>query len=223
MDCVVYQARSAETAVPPSCLSRAERERWWRLPLAADRARFGTAAALLRVVAGQELGLDAAQVRIARFCPDCDRPHGKPEILGSDIQVSVSHSGHVVLVALAHGMVPIGVDVERVEWGIEVDDLAPLTLAPAELERIRGTDSRVDRITFFGLWTRKEALLKATGDGLRIPMSAVALTACGALSEYPARPELAARTVALATGNGYAAALAALADAPLVVRHVSTA
>lgn len=223
MECQVYQAiPAAELAAGPHAyLDEAERERWQALRRAADRTRFATAAVLLRTVAGWALKVDPTQVRVVRACPDCDRAHGRPMVPDSDLQVSMSHAGDVVLVALTRGSVPIGVDVEQIDRVLTVDDFVRFALAPAERERIRRVDGQVDQAAFFRIWTRKEAILKATGDGLRVPMSSLTLTPEGGLLEYPGRPGFAARIVGFDTGTGYAAALAALTDDELVIRHVA--
>ncbi len=221
MECAVYQTRPiAEPRVAPAWLSVGELDRWRALRRAADQARFATGAGLLRMLVGQVLGIAPAQVRVDRYCPNCDRAHGKPTIPDSDLQVSVSHAQDVVLVALAQGATPIGVDVERVGHAPTVDEIASYALAPEELGRILGANGSVDRAAFFEAWTRKEAILKATGDGLRIPMASLTLTVDGELRTYPGRPGLAARIVGLDAGAEYTAALAALTDELLVVRHL---
>ena len=68
----------------------------------------------------------------------------------------------------------VGLDVERVRVLSDLPALAEHVHSPAE--QARGVP---DPATFFRTWTRKEALLKATGDGLSAPMSAITLTADG--------------------------------------------
>lgn len=90
-----------------------ERRRLDRIRAEADRARFLLGAALLRVVAGGLLEIPPSSVPVDRTCADCGRWHGRPELLGTDLDCSVTHSGSVVAVAVtASGR--IGVDVERV-------------------------------------------------------------------------------------------------------------
>jgi 4'-phosphopantetheinyl transferase len=148
-------------------LDEVELARRQRYQQSADRRRFTMAAALLRVVAGRQLGQPARQLVIDRGCPDCDRQHGKPRVRdAAELHVSVSHSGELIAVATT-STAPIGVDVEMVT---ERDylGLSRAFLAPGET--VDGPDS------FYTLWTRKEAVIKATGDGLRMPLPQVAVS-----------------------------------------------
>jgi 4'-phosphopantetheinyl transferase len=69
---------------------------------------------------------------------------------------------------------PVGLDVEQVRDVADLDALAGHVRSPAE--RARGD---LDPAGFFRTWTRKEALVKATGDGLATPMTAITLAARG--------------------------------------------
>ena len=86
---------------------------------------------------------------------------------------SLSHAGDLVGVAVrADG--PVGLDVEQVRDVADLDALAEHVRSPAE--RARGD---LDAAGFFRAWTRKEALVKATGDGLTAPMTAITLAEDG--------------------------------------------
>jgi 4'-phosphopantetheinyl transferase len=185
-------------------LDEAELARRQRYQQSADRRRFTMAAALLRVVAGRQLGRPARQVVIDRACPDCDRQHGKPRLRdAAGLQVSVSHSGELIAVATTSAA-PIGVDLELVT---ERDylGLARAFLAPGET--VDGPDS------FYTLWTRKEAIIKATGDGLRMPLPRVAVSPAGVAPELVgyADTELSCSMADLQPRSGYIGALAILA------------
>lgn len=150
-------------------LNETERGRRDRYLRDADRDRFTLGVAITRLAAGALLGLAPEAVPVTRACPDCDRPHGRPAIEGGP-DLSVSHSGDRVGVALA-GSGPVGLDVEadnrRLETDISGHVLAPDEHLPA------GMDQRTALLTY---WTRKEAVLKATGDGLRAPLTGVHLS-----------------------------------------------
>lgn len=170
----------------------------------ADRARFTVAAGLLRLVAGLQLGVPPERLAITRSCPDCDRPHGRPVLPADGWEVSVSHSGDRVAVAIGRTG-PLGVDVEEVRTPGE-PDLRALVLAASE---------RGDDLTTY--WVRKEAVLKATGEGLRVGLTEVVVTDpdVGPALVRAHRGDLPARTAlrTLRPGDGYRACLAVL-DTP---------
>lgn len=160
-------------------LDESERTRNARFRLQADRDRHLLGRALTRLVLAERVGCAPEDVTFDLRCRSCEdkartgaggedaSPHGKPVPVGAadGWEVSVSHSGEWVVLALAGG-VPVGVDVERVSDSRDLDGLAAFTLADAE-RREWGTLPEPERVgAFFGYWARKEALLKATGLGL---------------------------------------------------------
>ena len=176
-----------------------------------DRDRFTAGAALLRVAVAAATGCAARAVTVRRDCARCYRPHGRPVLPGTDLHASISHSGEVVAVALTR-LGPVGVDVEA-EVAIDHEALHPQLLGPGEQVG--------DLAEFYRTWTRKEAVLKATGDGLRVPMAALPVAAPSQpprLHAYPGRPELVVTMADLPVDDGYCAALAVLAGPPAPVR-----
>ena len=190
-------------------LTDVERERRERLRRDEDRTRFTLGAVLLRLAVAGALDLPPGEVTIDRACPRCAEPHGRPRVPGDPVHVSVSHSGEWVAVAV-YPDAPVGVDVELIR-PIDTAGMAGLVLAPGEQ-----ADSLEE---FYTHWTRKESVVKATGDGLRVSMSGVRLDAAGKVTSYPGRPELTASVVDLAPRPGYAAALTVLAASHLRVRE----
>ncbi len=75
---------------------------------------------------------------------------------------SVSHTGDWVLLAV--GQTPLGVDVEFVNPRFIIDDLIPTVLSAAEQRAL--IESPDSHLFFYECWTRKEALVKATGEGV---------------------------------------------------------
>jgi 4'-phosphopantetheinyl transferase len=181
------------------------RERYVRTE---DRDRFTLGVAMTRLALGPLLGLPPAMVPLTRACRDCGEPHGPPAVAGGPL-LSVSHSGDRVAMALsAHG--PVGVDVE--ECSRQLDNaIERHVLAPAE-------SAAPDDRGIFAYWTRKEALVKATGDGLRAPMTEITVSPPDEpprLIAWSGRADLVGRITmrALEPGPGYAACLA-LIDQP---------
>ncbi|CAN5277072.1 hypothetical protein BH11ACT3_BH11ACT3_23810 [soil metagenome] len=139
-------------------LSAAESTRWAGLdPRAA--ASFLSGRSLLRHLAADLLGVDPAAVPLTARCLDCGREHGRPSIVDSALQVSLSHSGDVVVAAAVWGS-PIGVDVEAAAGSTERLDAIEALTGERSLER----------------WTRVESVLKADGRGLRVDPRDVVMT-----------------------------------------------
>lgn len=146
-----------------------ERERLGRLRRAADRARYVAAHALARLVlAGGGSGAAAAALVFDRTCR-CGAPHGRPVLAGGPA-FSLTHAGALVGVAVRAGG-PVGLDVEQVRTLTDLDALIAHVLSPTE----RSRTAPLDPLGFFRTWTRKEALLKATGEGLARPMATITL------------------------------------------------
>src|SRR5215218_3272440 len=121
----------------------------------ADRSRSVLGVALLKLAVARSIGVAPASVRVDRRCAVCGRPHGRPRVVGSDVEVSVTHSGSLVAVAITWDG-PVGVDAEH--------RAIDRTMPPAEhivtdSEPVREAD---DLLTY---WCRKESVVKATGDG----------------------------------------------------------
>lgn len=199
-------------------LSDVERVRAARFHREQDRIRFVTGCWLLRGAVGGLLGTAPAAVPVDRRCDQCGEPHGRPRIAGSSVDVSVTHSGTRVGVALSVAG-PVGLDLEEVvpmPGGI-----AWSMLAPAERAALRRLPE-ADRPTgFLRIWTRKEAALKAVGEGLRIPPDQVEVARPGdgpALLRWPLEtPPESVTMRSLDPGRGYLAVVAFLARHPVRV------
>lgn len=116
-----------------------------------------------RVLAGY-LSLTPGEVQLARACcTQCGKPHGRP-IVRSDpsLHYSLSHTDGMAVVAVSRGWV--GVDIEPAGRRIAAE-LLPL-LHPAERTAVLAVPGRYRDRAFLHCWTRKEALVKATGTGL---------------------------------------------------------
>jgi 4'-phosphopantetheinyl transferase len=192
-----------------------ERARADRFVRAVSRVQFVGAHAALRRRLGDLLGADPGSLRFTPApCVRCGGPHGKPELAGDQaglMHFSLSHSGRMVAVAAAGA--PVGVDVEAVR-PLAAGDLAARFFSDDE-RRLVG-DAADAPAAFVRLWTRKEALLKATGEGITGGLaSAPGMPAPGAGPALPLRVVRAGRAWIVRdvdTPPGYAAAVA-VADA----------
>jgi len=210
--CLVWWAAIADyQAGHDRLLSDVETQRAERMHRADDRTRQRLGAVLLRLAAGSVLGEPPERVRVERTCPRCSAPHGRPVLPGTGLHASITHSGDVVGLALT-AVAPVGLDVERIA-DVDLDGLARMVLHPDE--------SAPDGDAFFTYWTRKEAVVKATGDGLAVPLTGVRVTPPAQRPEllaYPGRdggPP--AYLLDLRPADGYRAALAVLARNPVPV------
>ncbi|MGH3736330.1 MAG: 4'-phosphopantetheinyl transferase family protein [Micromonosporaceae bacterium] len=191
-------------------LDPVERERMAAYRRQPDRDRFLLGASLVRLGCARYLGRDPAELALDRHCDDCGKPHGKVRLReDAGLHFSVSHSGDHVGVAFATGA-EVGLDVERIR-DIDVAGLSRMVLAPDE--------NAASIVDFFRYWTRKEAAVKATGDGLRTPLSGLTVSAADQQPAVLAWPERAAalariRLYDLADRPGHRAALAVLDPVP---------
>jgi len=184
-----------------------------------DRARFLAGCALAKTALARYTGQRPADVRFDRTCGQCGEPHGKPVIEGAGLEHSVAHSGDLIAVAVARA--PVGVDVEQLDGrphplGGDGDPqaLARLVLSAAEQAALAAVPPSGRARAFLVAWTRKEAVTKATGDGLRAAFSDVVVAADAGpprLVSWPyPRPPRSVSLLDLDAGAGYVAALAVL-------------
>jgi 4'-phosphopantetheinyl transferase len=130
-----------------------------------ERARNRSAAGrgLLRYILGGYTDVPAEKLRFE------SGPGGKPMLsagLNSDrLHFNVSHSGGILLVAVGRSPV-LGVDVERVRPISRAGALARRVFSDGERDRLQGVPAESRTEAFFNCWTRKEACVKATGEGV---------------------------------------------------------
>jgi 4'-phosphopantetheinyl transferase len=147
------------------CLSSDERARAERFVFPRDRHRFVAGRAFLRLLLAQYLGTDAGAIEF-RY-----GPHGKPFLAHEQwgLRFNLAHAGGLAVCALARGG-ELGVDVERVRPLSDAEAVARSNFSPRENAALAALPEG-DRLRgFFEAWTRKEAFLKALGDGLARPL-----------------------------------------------------
>lgn len=149
-----------------------ERVRARRFVFERDRRRYVVARRTLRRLLGAYLGVAPADVRFTYAA------HGKPELAeGHDrrLDFNMSHSDEAVLIAVSAAG-PVGVDIEGLRAMRDRDDVARRTFAPGEFERLCALDDERRTEAFFACWTRKEAFVKAIGEGLSHPLERFEVT-----------------------------------------------
>ncbi|HKH91547.1 MAG TPA: 4'-phosphopantetheinyl transferase superfamily protein [Gemmatimonadaceae bacterium] len=147
-------------------LSDDERERADRCPSSAHRRRYVASHGALRVLLADYLGVAPEDIAYELGV------HGKPTLAAdlrspARVEFNLSHSEDIALVALARAR-PVGVDVQHWSPGVEHLRLAERFFSARERDALRALSDSSDGIAagFFAAWTRKEAYLKATGDGI---------------------------------------------------------
>ncbi|GAB7108485.1 4'-phosphopantetheinyl transferase superfamily protein [Streptomyces phaeofaciens JCM 4814] len=161
-------------------LDTVERGRYEATVRPADQGRFLVGCALSRLVLGELLGVPAAQVPLRRVCPRCGGPHGKVRLADMPdtppYDFSVTHSGEVIGVAVCRGA-QVGLDVEEGDGAVDVDTAARTALAAPELAALNTLPPTGRKAAFLRTWTRKEAVLKALGVGLGLPLRELRMSA----------------------------------------------
>lgn len=160
----VWCARVDDAAVSAAMglLNEDERARMERMRLGIARHEFVVGRAMLRVLAGAATACGPREVTIGVG------EHGKPRVEG--VEFSVAHSYGLVVLAMSREGA-LGVDVESIEREIEALEIARTTFAQGEVKRIEQAAEGAERVkAFFSVWTRKEAIVKAHGQGLTISL-----------------------------------------------------
>jgi 4'-phosphopantetheinyl transferase len=119
------------------------------------RRRYVAGHAALRRILARYTGIPADSLPFAKG------EHGKPYLPGSRLRFNMSDSGTVALYAVTLDT-EVGVDVERIREMDAAASIAARFLPAAEAEAVRA-----DPMSFFRVWTRREAYLKCIGVGLR--------------------------------------------------------
>lgn len=127
------------------------------------RERYIAGRGQLRRLLGQYLKLNPERVEFDYT------PRGKPSLKpGSGAEgchFNVAHSDELALIAIST-TAPVGVDVELIRPMPDAEGIAERFFSPRELAALRSVALAARDAAFFRLWTRKEAWLKATGDGI---------------------------------------------------------
>ena len=155
------------TRASAALLSDDERQRADRFVFERDRRRFIVARAELRKLLAARLGVQPESVEFRYGV------RGKPALADrcaeSGLRFNLSHA--VDVAACAFSWVPeIGIDIESIRVIPDAEEIAARFFSRRENEAYRGLDPDDRPQGFFNCWTRKEAFVKALGDGLSYPL-----------------------------------------------------
>jgi 4'-phosphopantetheinyl transferase len=187
-------------------LNAAECERAERLVHDVHRQRFVVARGTMRHLIGQYLGVEPGAVEFNYG------EYGKPFVEGEGLRFNISHSHELAFYAVAHER-EVGIDVEHPRPKVAHDKIAERFFALEEIEALSELPEVERLAAFYNIWTRKEAYLKARGDGITAGLDTFSVSLgekAELLRSDEGRAEVARwRLRALAPGSDYVAALCA--------------
>lgn len=148
-------------------LSEDELERSNSFKFQEGRRRYIAARGCLRNILAYYLGLEASKLRFVY------NSHGKPELAKGygykSLAFNLSHSHELGLIAVAWDR-QVGVDLEMIRSNVEREQLAERFFSKREVSDLRSVPDEMRERAFFACWTRKEAFIKARGQGLSLPL-----------------------------------------------------
>jgi 4'-phosphopantetheinyl transferase len=144
-------------------LNSQEKVRAERFHFPLHKRRFIAARGILRLLLSRYQNIAPADVDFLY------QPRGKPYLADVFLQFNVSHSHEIAVFALTKNS-PIGVDIEKTEKQFN-DSVAERYLHPEEYAELNGLSDGLRAMEFYRIWARKEALIKAVGDGMHISLN----------------------------------------------------
>jgi 4'-phosphopantetheinyl transferase len=164
---VDLEAVANEEAQWSSILSPEEHDRAVRFHFQEHRQYFTATRAILRRVLASYLDCDARDLTFVFSSKN------KPSLGGAHanngLSFNISHSGHIAVLAFTRNR-QVGVDVEQVRSDFDTNAIAARFFSTVEQEQLASLPAEQRHDAFFRCWTRKEAYIKATGEGLSLPL-----------------------------------------------------
>lgn len=141
--------------------------------LNADRIKYICTRAAVREILGEYLGVEPDSLIFSYS------HHGKPYLadlsIGKNFTFNISHAGNLSLLAVTKDR-RIGVDLEPLRKEDAIEPIARRFFTPEEARRLLAMPEALRPEAFFTCWTRKEAFIKAQGEGLSIPLNQFKVT-----------------------------------------------
>jgi 4'-phosphopantetheinyl transferase len=152
-------------------LAADERERADRFHFEKDRGAFIAGRALLRILLGRYLHKEPSQLEFHYGAS------GKPRLAGEEsaLHFNLSHSHSLALYAFSRGR-ELGIDVEHIKCNADAEKIAERFFSAQEVAVFRSLPASDREKAFFDCWTRKEAYVKAKGNGLKAPLDAFSVS-----------------------------------------------
>lgn len=146
-----------------------ERARVDRMPVDAPRNRLIMSRWAMRAILARYTGVLPEELHFMTG------PQGKPGLDPGNVHFNLSHGDVLALLAVTCAG-PVGVDVERIDAGPGIDDVAAQFFTPLEQAQLRSYPNHERVRAFYRGWSRKEAVIKALGEGLSCPLDAFDVT-----------------------------------------------
>jgi 4'-phosphopantetheinyl transferase len=156
-----------------STLAEDEKARAARFIFERDRHRYISARGILRDLLGKYMQCAPQKIDFEYG------PHGKPAVASpnsrSGISFNLSHSHELAVVAIARNR-EVGIDVELIRPEFAGEDIAKRYFSVTEVADLNALPAQRKAEGFFLCWTRKEAYIKARGDGLHMPLDSFSVS-----------------------------------------------
>lgn len=183
----------------PEVLSDREQEKAGRIFIQKDKERYAVSKFCLRTILS--LCLNKAPQEIEFIFHE----HKKPTV--KDIEFNISHTGDYVLIAISPK--PVGIDIEYLNTEFDFQSILDITFSKKEIDFIG--KKNINPANFYAMWTRKEALLKASGEGVSDNLHLI-----DCLSEYLERKKAVFKMRTFMIEESYVASIATSLDQKLL-------
>lgn len=138
-------------------LSETELQRAEKYHFVKDKNRFIICRSLLKILLAQTSGLNISEIQIEKD------ENKKPYLsINRSIHFNVSHAENFAIIAISKAAV--GIDVEYLNKDFDYSEILSHVFNNMEIETILNSNNKDH--TFYKYWTRKEAIVKATGKGI---------------------------------------------------------
>ena len=150
-------------------LNEEEQARAKRFYFDIHRHHFIVGRGLLRILLGKYLNLAPEKIVFAYG------EHGKPYLPNTTLNFNISHSYGMALLAFTQGR-ELGVDIEQIRPLEDAAAIAKMNFSAKEVAEYTAVPDTQKPLAFYNCWTRKEAFIKAIGEGLTCPLDSFDVT-----------------------------------------------